>query len=338
MTGTDCADWRRLSSCICRQKFFKLLQQFEYFTFGLSIRSDFKLQGLSESSPVENPEVFIRRCEGPGSEQVPADHTVFNRPRCVVRAAPGFISYDWADLGEVIVKAGNEVRVRPADGVSDEDIAPFLTGAVLGNLLEQRGEVVLHGSAVCLGDSAVAFLGDKGAGKSTLALGLERAGFDLVTDDLLPVNFYQGSVSTSPGGPQIKLWRDSAESIGLEPAALPRISRFIDKRAYRPGSYCSRNKIEIGSFYVLVEGETTLIERLPATEAFVELTRNAYIARYLVDTQRSASHFQTLTSIVKSIPVYRLSRPFDFRFSSSVIKTVLDHASGLRQTGADRIK
>ncbi len=309
------------------------MDHFEYFTFGLSIRSDFELHGLSELADSDGPEVRIRRCETLEAALVPPTFSTFQRPRCLVRAAPGFISYDWTDLGEVIVRAGREVLVCTADGVSDEDIAPFLTGAVLGNLLEQRGEVVLHGSAVCLDDSAIAFLGNKGAGKSTLALGLERSGFELVSDDLLPVSFERGTASTMPGGPQIKLWRDSAESIGLEPAALPKISKFIDKRAYRPESFCRRDRVEIGSFYILSEGEVTLIEQLPATEAFVELTRNAYIARYLVDTQRSGHHFQTLTSIVKSVPVFRLSRPFDFRFTSSVIETVLDHASDNRSTG-----
>ncbi|HNQ16043.1 MAG TPA: hypothetical protein PKM58_10795, partial [Pyrinomonadaceae bacterium] len=84
----------------------------------------------------DGPEVRIRRCETLEAALVPPTFSTFQRPRCLVRAAPGFISYDWTDLGEVIVRAGREVLVCTADGVADEDIAPFLTGAVLGNLLE----------------------------------------------------------------------------------------------------------------------------------------------------------------------------------------------------------
>jgi hypothetical protein len=45
----------------------------------------------------------------------------------------------------------------------------------------------LHGSAVRVGESAIAFLGVSGAGKSTLALALANAGAHHICDDALPI-------------------------------------------------------------------------------------------------------------------------------------------------------
>jgi hypothetical protein len=53
--------------------------------------------------------------------------------------------------------------------------------------VDRGGVAWLHGSAVRIGHSAVAFLGRSGAGKSTLALALSQAGADHICDDTLPV-------------------------------------------------------------------------------------------------------------------------------------------------------
>jgi hypothetical protein len=54
-------------------------------------------------------------------------------------------------------------------------------------LLRHFGRVQLHGAAVEVDGRAIVFLGDKGAGKSTLSLALGRAGVTVLTDDQLVV-------------------------------------------------------------------------------------------------------------------------------------------------------
>ena len=60
-------------------------------------------------------------------------------------------------------------------------------GRVLALALHASGWLSLHGSAVALGDGAVAFLAPKGNGKSTLAFALMRAGAALMTDDTVVI-------------------------------------------------------------------------------------------------------------------------------------------------------
>lgn len=64
---------------------------------------------------------------------------------------------------------------------------------VFGATLER---LVLHASAVRIGHGVVAFVGASGAGKSTIAQFFAERGYQLVSDDLLPVRF-----EPKPGAP-----------------------------------------------------------------------------------------------------------------------------------------
>ena len=88
-----------------------------------------------------------------------------------------FISADLRDL---------EVRKHPLGEV--ELLPILLAGTVTAFLLALRGETVLHASAVAIDGAAVAFVGQSGRGKSTIAALLCVAGAELVTDDVLTVD------------------------------------------------------------------------------------------------------------------------------------------------------
>jgi serine kinase of HPr protein (carbohydrate metabolism regulator) len=70
--------------------------------------------------------------------------------------------------------------------------------------LHLQGLLCLHGSGVGIDGSAVAFLANKGAGKSTLATALCAAGATLVTDDMLPVD-PRSPVMAWPSMPAVRL-------------------------------------------------------------------------------------------------------------------------------------
>lgn len=300
-------------------------QSFRYTAFGLTIESDFCLPELFESAGSGISDVRIVRLNDVDVPAIPKECSSFDRPGCIVNISPGFVSYSWASIGTVVVRDGNEVIVKRAPGATDDDLAPFLTGAVLGNLLEQRGNMVLHGSAVSIDGVGVAFLGEKGAGKSTLALYLENHGYRLVTDDLLPITVEDNQVKTIPGSQQIKVWPDSAVSVGLIPDSMPKISKFADKRSYRCASDALEGPVKLGRIYTLTEAPETRIERLEPSAAFIELTRHAYISRYLQATRRYADHFREGSAIVRSIPVFRLGRPHDFDSLPEVFTMLIDH-------------
>ena len=99
------------------------------------------------------------------------------------------------------------VRYRlDADAVHADAEACFV-GPVLGVAAQQRGELLLHASAVPIGDGVVAFTAPPGAGKSTLAASFALAGYPLCSDDVLPVRFEHSRPLATPFLPKMKLWR-----------------------------------------------------------------------------------------------------------------------------------
>jgi hypothetical protein len=81
--------------------------------------------------------------------------------------------------------------------------------------------VALHASAVSIGGQAIAFLGRKYAGKSTLAMALVRGGARLITDDTLIVRLSRRAAFAAPGVQQVRLWEDSARALGAEASINP---------------------------------------------------------------------------------------------------------------------
>lgn len=83
-------------------------------------------------------------------------------------------------------------------------------------MLSQRGEMVLHASAVAVEDKALAFVGRSGEGKSTLCANFNQQGFPLITDDYLLVKRNGDRYLGYPNYPGFRLWRESRLALSLE--------------------------------------------------------------------------------------------------------------------------
>jgi hypothetical protein len=70
--------------------------------------------------------------------------------------------------GTLQVSHGRSIVVD-ADNADDRTAALWVLGPAMGVLLQQRGVLVLHASAVTMDGGVVAFLGHSGWGKSTMA-------------------------------------------------------------------------------------------------------------------------------------------------------------------------
>src|SRR5687768_1084135 len=109
----------------------------------------------------------------------------------------------WEPVGAFLARGGKEIVVDPAAGVAEEDVRGPLEGIVLGAVAHQRGLLVLHASAVTVRGETIAFIGERGRGKSTMAAALYRRGHALVADDVLVLGMSStGKPVVFPGFPQ----------------------------------------------------------------------------------------------------------------------------------------
>jgi hypothetical protein len=112
-----------------------------------------------------------------------------------------------------------------------EDACTYLVGPIMALVLRVRGELALHASGVQVGRAALALIGPHGAGKSTLAAALGRAGCPIGTDDLLRITHEGCQWVAHPYGNVVRLWPSAADLLYGDAACLPPITPSWDKRA-----------------------------------------------------------------------------------------------------------
>jgi hypothetical protein len=296
-----------------------------YRAYGLTFRSVLPLPELAEHAG--SPDVVIRL--GKLSQVTDAEREK-NRH---IDPRPEGIYLAWRNVGAFFVRGGREIVVDPHPGVEPRLLRLYTLGTTLALLLHQRQRLtVLHASVADIGGSAVAFVGAKRAGKSTLAAALHFRGHELIADDILAVDLNHATPLALPGFPQIKLWPDSAESLGIHPEALPRLRAELDKRGPRVQHGFATSPVPLERIYVLTPGAEIGIEPLSSHEAVRSLLQHWYGARFgsdLVGALGLSTHLLHSAALARAVRVHRLSRPDSLERVGEIVDLVERDLSGV---------
>ena len=217
------------------------------------------------------------------------------------------------EVGTFFINEGREIVIQPLPKIEERLIRLPLLGAAFAVLLNQRGYFVLHSSAVAVGNKAVAFLGNKGDGKSTMAAMLTSRGHYLLSDDTVAIDFESESKPmVLPGFPQFKLYPDAVmAAFNEDPDKLEEIASNVNKRSRLADNFCGQI-LPLQAIFVFAEGEKIKINRLSPQEAINYLIANSYMARFSNDWLQNGvavSNLKHCAMIVNQIPVYKLERP-----------------------------
>lgn len=224
-----------------------------------------------------------------------------------------------------------------------EDATAYLLGPVLGFLMRVRGIVCLHASAVAVGDTAVAFLGAEGAGKSTTAAALARRGYPVLSDDIVALNERGESFYVAPACPHLWLWPESVGMLYGSAEALPRLSPNWEKRFLALSGEELRfepRALRLGGIYVLggrrEDYARIMVEAIGARSALIALVSNSYGANVL-DREMRAEEFAVLGRLVSKVilrRVYPHSDPSRLQDLCDVICEDIDSCLGQRSARA----
>lgn len=270
-------------------------------SFGLYIHSELLLPAPAESAAIP-ADVMIRY------GHIQQDPVEANSTRMEFRDQEA--CFTWEDVGSFLVRNGNEIIVHPRKGVDEQMLVLPLTGPVFSILLHQRGLLVLHASAVAHDGRAMAFIGHKGAGKSTTAATLQRNGFAFITDDLLAIApSPDGHPLAYPGFQHLKLWPDAIMRLGEDPVGLARLHPGLEKRRKEVSG--TTLPLPLAAIYVLRRGTALSSETLSPGHAFLELTTHSYCLRYLDGSTGVHPLFPLYSRIVQHTPVRHLYRSFN---------------------------
>lgn len=237
----------------------------------------------------------------------------------------------FAQIGSFLVRAGREIVVDPVPGEDERWVRGVLLGPVMAALLYQRGWLTLHASAIAVGGAVVAFVADRGWGKSTTAAAMCARGHRLVADDVTAVKTDGSHPIVSPGYPLLKLRPGAAAAVGEDPATLLQIMPDAYKFGLRPRREFSLDPLPLVCIYVLdrENAPAAAIEALRPQEALVELIRNTY-GHKLFQAVRRSSHLQQCADIVSKVPVRLLKRPHSLTALTDVLRLVEEDLARLR--------
>jgi len=208
----------------------------------------------------------------------------------------------------MLVRRGTEIVVDPIWGLDERILRAAILGTGFGLLLRQRGHVVLHASSVDISDKAVAFVGNPGCGKSTLALALLEQGHKLVADDVTALELNGRRALAIPSFPQINVEPEAAKAFSRDVRLLDRVQPRFDKRVVPVADSFLDGNRPLKCIFELEDGASVTIARLGFSEAFGTLLTHSYRLG-LFTTLEQAANVSQLANVIKVTPVFRITVP-----------------------------
>lgn len=289
-----------------------------YKAYGLEIDS---FLDLPELIPSANNHIDLKiKCDRLVTERVDNAQFHYWRDR-------DEICLFWRELGTFLVKAGREIIVDPLSGVAESDLHPALLGGCMAVALHQRGYLILHASAINLNGQAIAFIGDKGWGKSTMARAFIARRHQFITDDVLAIDLQGDLPMVFPSFPQLKLCPDAIVAMGEDPATLPRVMSQTEKRQYQLSQNFNTEPVPLHSIYLLGKAELLRIEEIAASNSILPLLAHSYGARFGKKLLHlgEAAHFLQCSKLANKIDLYSLQRPSNISLLTQTVDLVERH-------------
>ncbi len=227
------------------------------------------------------------------------------------------------------------IRAYPGPNISASTVEMYLLSFVISIWLEMRGIRTFHASSVLIENEAVVFLGNSGAGKSSLAGKFVGSGCPLVTDDILAIDKIDDDFLAYPSFPILRHWPDSAQHLFQTLDGFDQVnnSRKLYKKINIPeGISYLDTPHPISCCYVIERTIVPLdadsnypyieIKRLSPTEAVIALAQYSYIFRVVSALGIAAERFDFLSSLALSVPVFHLIYPDGFEYLDEVLQCI----------------
>lgn len=291
-----------------------------YACYGITLRSAIELPELGP--PVdEHGEPDIRIDVGPVG---PPPHTAVELGSGMWRD-PGSCGFVVDDVARFEIHAGRHIVVDHRPGAPLADVRLFLLGTALGAAMMQRGNLVLHGNAIRVGDACAVVVGHSGAGKSTLAAEFARRGIDVLSDDVVPID---PAGRALPGYPRIKLWEDALTRLGRGSRDLERVRAHAPKYSL-PITRTRSAPLEVRWVYSLEthDGSEVRFAGVSGIEKFELLSEHTYRPQLIHDSSTEWQHAQQCAALGARAQVTRVLRPRDTMTPDATADAVLSHLS-----------
>lgn len=219
---------------------------------------------------------------------------------------------------------------------------PTLTIATIRHLLVDQvlprlfahfySSTVLHASFLSVKGRGIAFLGDSGWGKSTIAAGLGVAGNTILNDDCLAVSMHGPQAKGIPAYYGLRLLRDSLENVGdLFRKTEGLVAEYTEKQRINTQVEVSSSPkyLPLQAIFLLTsptEGKGCTgpeVSSVGGAFAMMSLLKNSFCLD-VQDQRWQVEHFNRISRLVKTgLPIYFLRYPREYKKLPEVEKAVM---------------
>ena len=214
----------------------------------------------------------------------------------------------------------------------------MLLGEIFSLWLELQGIPTIHASAAVVDNNAIAFLSSSKGGKSGLAAAFAQQGYQILTDDVLPVEDRHEHFMGRPGYPAMRMWPDQAGHFFGEYENLEIVHPDFSKRRIPVGpegigTFCIEEK-PLKAIYLpqrLDPDSDITIEPLSKKNALFALIQNSFTAGLIELLGLQPQRMNFFSRMVMQVPVRRLNYPEGFHHLSRVVDVVLEDIESLEK-------
>ena len=212
------------------------------------------------------------------------------------------------DVGKFYAKNGSSIIYEKGQHINS--LCDYLTSYMCGQILRQRGHLLLHANTCLYKNQAIAFCGDSAAGKSTLAAYYHNKGALFHSDEIACFDLQSNQLL--PGFPFLRLWKNCIDKFKFP---QDKLSPLWDGEAKY--SLCTKDQrlnepMELNKLIFIEVDEKIQKPTLIQMKGLDKLKTfwNSYYRPNLIQTLDLHSSYQKQTmDILKTLDVYKLKRP-----------------------------
>lgn len=288
-----------------------------YAHSGLSIVSAFEIPEWTQfalEEVVETPDAVIK-----------LDPTRYLDSENSVKVTPDELLFTVSETATYWVRAGFEITVCPAPGAGWREVRLFLLGSAWSALCYQRDILVLHASAVRIGDRAVAFCGAPGQGKSSLAACLVARGCSFVSDDLCRIDLnIPGRAMIYPSTPRLKLRSDMLARLGRQDDRLEP-DHVSSGKVQQPIPGADRAPVALRAIYLLTWGDLNILKKTGSLALSHLVKAATFRPEFLEPMGKLGVYWQQCLALSQRVPVWQFQRPRDLNALDDTVHALLEH-------------
>lgn len=234
----------------------------------------------------------------------------------------GSFECGFGDLAAFRVSFGEEAIELIRTSVPDEPatLNHLLYDHLVPRVVSASGKLVLHGSVVRIGSALAVFLGETGAGKSTLAASLDAKGYELLGDDAVVVAPIDGVFHGEPVYRSLRLYPDSICGVFADNVVTAPMAHYSDKQ-HVIGGAIELNKtapLPIGWVFFLANEESEFgLRELSVRECCMNLITHSF-ALEPDNVEAARDRFAQVAEFATVARSYELSFPHNYEMLPDV--------------------